>query len=166
MINNTWFFKNECPIRMVSFEVHVLEIIDRFRQRKYYSQLESCGILMGEKRGLHGEDIHVMHLSTPKITDFRTPVYYKRGVYGHQEHLNQLHDSSQGRIQYLGEWHTHPQKNAKPSSTDYREWRKTCKYFKEQPVLFFIAGVHEDWLGIQKNEVLHLPTYFVNRGSY
>lgn len=66
--------------------------------------------------------------------------------------MNRLHGSSQGRIQYLGEWHTHPQKYAKPSSTDYKEWHKTCQYFKDQPVLFFIAGIHRDWIGVQKNK--------------
>ena len=162
MTNHTWFFKNECPIRMVSFDAEVFSAIEKFRQRKYFMQLESCGILMGEKRGMRGEDIHIMHLSTPKITDFRTPVYYKRGVLGHQEHLNRLHGSSQGRVQYLGEWHTHPQKYAKPSSTDYREWHKTCKYFKDQPVLFFIAGVYGDWIGVQKNKTLYLPDYSNN----
>lgn len=147
---------------MVNFDAEVLKVLDGFRQRKYYAQLESCGILMGEKRGIQGEDIYVTHLSTPKPTDFRTPVYYKRGVRGHQEHLNQLHDASQGRIQYLGEWHTHPQRYAKPSFTDHREWRKTCEHFEDQPVLFFIAGIHGDWIGVQQGKTLYLPEYSNN----
>ena len=165
MTSKTWFFDNKCPIHIVSFESKVLEVINTYRQERYRQQLESCGILMGEKRGVDCENVNVTHLSTPEDTDERTPTYYKRNVQGHQDCLNQLHNSSRGRIQYLGEWHTHPQDKASPSHIDYMEWHKTCRYFKDIPVLFFIAGIHEDWLGIQKNEVLYLPTYFEN-GSY
>ena len=157
MSRKTWYFSDECPIRSVTFKPEVLQVIDEYRQINYKHQPESCGILMGEKTGEGYEYITVTDLSIPQSTDYRTPTFYKRNKAGHQDRLNELHDSSDGVIQYLGEWHTHPQNRATPSSTDYTEWLKTCQYFQDIPVIFFIAGIDSDWLGVQKNNLLYLP---------
>src|SRR5690606_25618266 len=101
---------------------------------------------LGEIRGDH---IIITNLSTPFPTDRRTPVGYYRDPLGHQQLVNHYHKISSGEVQYIGEWHTHPQLNATPSLTDYIEWTKTMELpgNKFKKMVFFIAGLDKDWLG-------------------
>lgn len=119
-------------------------------------QAEACGIIYGERRGRH---FLVTGITTPMITDVRSRYACKRNIRGHQEVLDQLHKQSNGKIQYLGEWHSHPQKIALPSPMDLREWKNSYEYLhKEQNIdkmLCLILGVEKDWIGIYEQGQLH-----------
>lgn len=152
---SAWSFKKTCSIRYVVIEPHVLAIINRWRQHEL-GQSEACGILLGERRGDNGSYIRITHLTEPYATDQRSRMYYQRNLMGHQQFLDALHRQSNGEIQYLGEWHTHPQQRAIPSTTDYLEWAKTsnlARFCKSQRV-FLIAGTAADWLGVIDCKVL------------
>ena len=59
-----------------------------------------------------------------------------------KEHINTLkyiRKLSLGTKSYLGEWHTHPEPNPRPSSLDITEWKKTANY-NEDMLLFLIVG--------------------------
>jgi len=50
-------------------------------------------------------------------------------------------------MDYVGEWHTHPESGPAPSSLDFCEWRKICKRRKEM-MLFLIQGTEAVWMGV------------------
>ncbi|PTQ86790.1 Mov34/MPN/PAD-1 family protein [Agitococcus lubricus] len=152
-LKKIWSFGPESSIVHVVVEDSVMSTIDRWRQHDLYKQSEACGILLGERRG---NSLRVTHATEPYKTDQRTPTYYQRNTSGHQDVVNYLHQQSHGAIQYLGEWHTHPQLEATPSSTDYQEWARTTQLsrFRYTQLIFFIAGIKSDWLGSIDNQVL------------
>ncbi len=50
--------------------------------------------------------------------------------------------ASHGTQTYLGLWHTHPESDPTPSTTDLRDWRQACRkdrYFGER-LFFLIVG--------------------------
>lgn len=105
---------------------------------------ESGGIMIG--RILCQEDhIIVDEISEPLSSDIQSRRRFIRKSVGHQEFFNRHWKLSQGRCFYLGEWHTHPEKQPVPSSVDLREWRKLiCKSVQQQAQLFFvIVGTQE-----------------------
>ena len=159
MFNNSWEFSSTSPVNAVLMQPSVLEKIDQWRQKGFLSQAEACGILLGERKGFKGKEqyLNITDITLPYNTDIRKPTAYIRNTEGHQAYLDELHKQSKGRIQYLGEWHSHPQNVATPSSIDYREWHKCCLNFPNVPVVFNIAGVTEDWMGIQADQSIYLP---------
>lgn len=57
-------------------------------------------------------------------------------------------------MDYLGEWHTHPEINPSPSGMDISEWTKITSR-QPRPMVFMILGISgEIWLGISINKVL------------
>jgi integrative and conjugative element protein (TIGR02256 family) len=51
-------------------------------------------------------------------------------------------------MDYLGEWHTHPEDRAAPSSLDLKEWRKIHEH-RAMPMLFVILGwSSRAWIGV------------------
>lgn len=148
-----WSVSTGAEMYWVVIESSVLDTLSRWRQLEFLKQPEACGILFGEIRGPH---LWIKGATTPFETDFRTPISYKRNVAGHQDLLDQMHRSSDGRIHYLGEWHTHPERIPTPSLTDYMEWAKTSNSgkFYDRKLTFLIVGVDENWLGVHERGLL------------
>ncbi len=50
--------------------------------------------------------------------------------------------SQNGILQYIGEWHTHPEPQPRPSNCDYQGWSQLLSNgkFNELPKLLWIAG--------------------------
>lgn len=156
MKKHIFIFNNLSPIKSILIEDTVINDMHEFQQLRI-SLPEACGILMGERRGINQQYLILKHISTPQPTDIRQPYYYHRQTDGHQEILNHYHKVSNGAIQYIGEWHTHPQKIAKPSLTDYMAWIQTCSFFSNTVLVFYIVGNEQDWIGIQINERIFEP---------
>ncbi len=65
-------------------------------------------------------------------------------------------------MDYIGEWHTHPETEPTPSSIDKREWRKIC-HTKNEPMVFLIAGTRNVlWVGVGLGTALHGAVAQVN----
>jgi integrative and conjugative element protein (TIGR02256 family) len=156
MIKHIFTFDDLSPIKNILIEDIVVKNMRSYQQSEK-GLPEACGILMGEKRGINQEYLILKHISTPQPSDIRQPYYYRRQANGHQEILNHYHKLSNGAIQYMGEWHTHPQKIAKPSLTDYMAWLQTCNFFTNTVLVFYIVGNEQDWIGIQINERIFEP---------
>lgn len=105
---------------------------------------ESGGILLGYRRCNH---LHVTMVTVPQPSDRRQRFLFRRSKGTHQDiALHQWHASGQ-TIDYLGEWHTHPESQPSPSRLDYTEWAKICARV-QKPMLFMIVGwTGELWLG-------------------
>jgi len=51
-------------------------------------------------------------------------------------------------MDYLGEWHTHPEHSPSPSTIDTHGWQRICNT-RKMPMLFVIAGTqHRLWIGL------------------
>lgn len=124
----------------------VANILLSYRQLSDSSP-ESAGVLIGERRGIH---IIIKILSEPSILDIRSRFMVNRVSKHHQKVIDNAFRESDGELQYLGEWHTHPENVPKPSTMDYTSWYKNLK--SPHPLILIIAGRASFWVGKKINE--------------
>jgi integrative and conjugative element protein (TIGR02256 family) len=106
---------------------------------------EAGGILLGLRRGDH---LHITALTTPKPRDVRHRVEFRRRDKFHQAQALALWHRSGGVVDYMGEWHSHPEPEPSPSRLDLSEWRAICAY-QLKPMVFVIAGTRTSlWTGV------------------
>jgi integrative and conjugative element protein (TIGR02256 family) len=131
------------------------EVVGRLRQ---YAQLtpgapEAGGILLG--RYLQdSEDVVVDAITEPMPGDKRGRFFFHRARRPHQQALERAWRATDGTRTYLGEWHTHPERDPTPSCVDKRDWRRKMRqdqYFAR--LFFFIIGTHQirGWSGSRKH---------------
>ncbi|WP_269139197.1 Mov34/MPN/PAD-1 family protein [Burkholderia pseudomultivorans] len=71
----------------------------------------------------------------------------RRLAHGHQKIALDLWKAERETMDYLGEWHTHPEAVPTPSSIDTGEWRKICAK-KSDFMMFLILGTRNVlWVG-------------------
>lgn len=123
--------------RLVVFSPSSVKVFTKHRQR-YPWQTEAGGILLGKRRGRH---LEVLMATEPMLTDRRLPYFFTREEHGHGEAAKLAWQASGGLVDYLGEWHTHPQRIPVPSSVDRSEWRKLSVTRAEQsPLVVVVVG--------------------------
>lgn len=123
---------------LVYFRPEVIQTFECHRQTDA-QQPESGGILLGCRRGRHFE---IMHATTPFPKDRRWRTGFIREREGHQAVATRLWAASKGIIDYVGEWHTHPELTPRPSTIDYREWSAlVSQSLSGVPLIIVIAGI-------------------------
>ncbi|QXH48130.1 Mov34/MPN/PAD-1 family protein [Pseudomonas xanthosomatis] len=117
---------------------------------------EAGGILLGYRAGTN---IHIISATGPLPRDRRSRVSFDRLDPGHQVTASEAWATSGGRIDYIGDWHTHPQSVPTPSSKDYLEWKKLTASM-QAPHLLVIVGTREVrvWLSSELNSKI-LPAF-------
>lgn len=130
-------------------EHDVLERLRPFRQIEPTAE-EAGGILLGFRRGPH---LHVTSVTTPGAADSRSRYSFVRQDRVHQARATNGWKQSGGYLDYLGEWHTHPETVPTPSALDLMEWRKICITTNE-PMIFLIVGQAGHWCGIGEGLLL------------
>ncbi len=138
----------------------VRETFDRYI-RDYNFDIEAGGILIGK---IVDEDIVICDITEPYEKDTRGRYIFKRSAYGHQEYMDDLWSKSDNSLTYLGEWHTHDQKNIRASCVDYRNWHKIMRRNHNADVLvFLIVGRQEItvWIGYD-GKLLKKGVNFIN----
>ena len=104
------------------------------------NDFENGGILMGE---LYPKSNRI------KITHILVCEHSKNSKYGLelnikclQKQMDKIWDESNGTITYLGDWHTHPESNPKPSYIDYKTFVKNyfVSTFEQNVLLYMILG--------------------------
>ena len=129
--------------RLVVINEEVLELIWEHRQVRTVD-CEAGGVLIGKRRGGH---LEVTAASPPQARDVRSRSRFTRFPDGHQQIIEGRWLASGGEDNYLGEWHTHPQICASPSSIDIREWKKlSCDY--DAPLVVVIGGLEQFYFGL------------------
>lgn len=93
----------------------VIEKINKYRQLN--GMYEAGGILLGKVKIDYSEYI-IDDISEPCLQDKRYRYGFIRNKDKAQKIINAAFDKSNGVIQYLGEWHTHPECNPTPSIVD------------------------------------------------
>src|SRR5260370_32544279 len=97
--------------RLVTLAEEVAREILRFT--KYpESSLEAGGLLLGRYRGPH---VEILRCTAPMPGDVRTRFGFVRQDTGHQRAATAQWSESGGRINFVGEWHTHPELRPTPS---------------------------------------------------
>lgn len=123
----------------ILIEPHVLELIHGYCQHET-SRPESGGILLGYRRGNH---LHIVAATTPQPDDQRMRFrFFRRDINHHKVAVRQWELSGK-TLDYVGEWHTHPEPEPIPSSLDMSEWKKICRA-RQMSMVFLIAG----WTGV------------------
>lgn len=127
------------------FEIsnEVLAQMLSYRQKKS-NDLEAGGVLLG-RFITNSKNIIVDELSKPSIMDKRTRNSFKRDQKTHQKIIDNFWKMSNGKCNYLGEWHTHPESYPKPSDIDVSSWKKILKedVFSSRYLYFIIIGIKD-----------------------
>ena len=135
----------------ILIEDQVIRIFDRYRQRSPDSP-EAGGILLGYRRELH---LHVIDATLPLETDSRSRTRFFRSADPHQRAAYSRWRESGGTVDYVGEWHTHPEVNPCPSTIDRLGWERISNSGRS-PMLFVIAGTLDHlWIGFGVDARLH-----------
>jgi integrative and conjugative element protein (TIGR02256 family) len=111
--------------------------------------LESAGVLIGERRGPH---IVVYDISEPGHGDIRSRYEVDRLGAHHQAKVYEVFNRSSGTKQYVGEWHTHPEDFPIPSDIDKRSWSKNLN--SNIPMIVLIVGRSGLWVGKKEKDII------------
>jgi len=120
--------------------------------------LEAGGIIIGALRRKDSRPmsltlpphIEVIGITTPFADDDRTRNSFVRKSKSHIKAVKKAKLASNNNIDYLGEWHTHPEDNPSPSGVDQLHWEKNL--FNRHAVLI-IVGRKSIWLGYWDGKV-------------
>jgi integrative and conjugative element protein (TIGR02256 family) len=118
--------------------------VDVFRQFvQADGDLEAGGILLG--RYLNGEGVVVDDATVPASGDLREPRAFHRLDEAHTDRAMEAWRESDGRVHYVGEWHTHSEDDPVPSALDIASWCDCHDNARRQtggdaPTLWVIVG--------------------------
>ena len=128
----------------VLIEERALQVLGRQRQL-HQGAPEAGGILLGYRRGSH---LHVTEASAPVAPDHASRTRFFRSAAPHQQAALARWRESGGLMDYLGEWHTHPEHSPSPSTIDTGGWQHICSK-RKTPMLFVILGTQDRlWIGL------------------
>jgi integrative and conjugative element protein (TIGR02256 family) len=100
---------------------------------------ETGGILLGY--ALDATTLRITRASPPGPRALHRRFSFSRDTRFLQKYLDSIHDRTEGREDYVGEWHVHPALEAPPSRTDRRSlWRiaRRKNYATDNPVLLIV----------------------------
>ena len=138
-------FNNPSSNGYILIEGEVMMKMNRYRQRMIDSK-EAGGLLLGFRRGPH---IEIIDITEPFSKDVRRRISFYRCDPLHEKYAKRKWRKSKNTIDYLGEWHTHPEQIPHPSSLDKDEWNKLT-IGRNSTLAFLILGISGNWLGVGK----------------
>jgi integrative and conjugative element protein (TIGR02256 family) len=127
----------------VLIEGDVLSGIHAHRQLSP-TDCEAGGILLGYRRWPH---LHIVEFTAPAAGDQRSRYEFFRCDPFHANRAHERWKATSGRLDLLGEWHTHPEQAPSPSSLDLSEWRRILRRADTARV-FVIVGLVRDWIAV------------------
>jgi len=131
----------------VLIEPTLMAVLSTFRQDKKVKP-EAGGILLGYRRDPH---LHVVDATFPGPGDRAMRTGFWRSGLAHQQMAYDRWQSSGRTLDYVGEWHTHPQLVPSPSTIDLIEWEKIATSKRHVEMIFLILGLDRTiWLGISE----------------
>lgn len=102
---------------------------------------EAGGILIGYRRGKH---LHIVEATVPAAGDAQGRFSFFRSSPSHACRARTRWSDSGGTLDYVGEWHTHPEEDPRPSCLDRVEWKKIA-LANQSSFLFVIPGNSDAW---------------------
>jgi integrative and conjugative element protein (TIGR02256 family) len=138
----------------LELDATVVEKIRKYRQITTVAP-ESGGILLGRQL-LAGGNVVVDEMTEPSQADRRGRFSFFRARKPAQQRVNQAWTESKQTMQYLGEWHTHPEAHPAPSTIDWDDWENILRKasFGSESLYFVIVGVTDIcvWEGTKNPE--------------
>jgi integrative and conjugative element protein (TIGR02256 family) len=125
---------------VVEFSESVLSHLLSYRQLDAVAP-EAGGILLG-RLIIGSEDIVVDQALGPSSEDRRRRCSFFRARRPAQSLVDHAWKNSKQTLNYLGEWHTHPEADPSPSGTDRQDWSRIAAEatFEQSSLLFVIVG--------------------------
>lgn len=128
-----------------------LTLMREFRQCNRFST-EAGGLLIGSLHQEHNTPFSLKHpphievtgVSIPGEGDIRKRSTFIRNGKHHIQLVKDARIASDGMVDYLGEWHTHPELNPTPSLTDILYWRQNLS---GRHAVLIIVGMISEWFG-------------------
>ncbi len=137
---------------VLSFTPFAWDTMHVYKQTGWRS--EAGGVLLG--RVFENGDVTVESVTVPGRGDKRGRFFFDRCRERAQRLVDGAWKKSGGEVVYLGEWHTHPETAANPSSRDkamiqnmLRETRMELNF-----LVSVIIGLEKNWIGIRTCEEL------------
>lgn len=121
----------------------LLETIQDLRAAKLPN--ETGGVLIGAF-DYHRKVVYVVDTVPSPPDSQEWPTLYIRGSKGLQAQVESISQTTKGMLQYVGEWHSHPDGfTCRPSSDDKKvfSWLTTWIALDGAPALMAIAGQNE-----------------------
>jgi len=144
------------------FSGRILRISDGVQDifRKYQQKTgenEAGGILLGF---VYNDSDEIIQATEPHYSDSRGLTFFIRKKQPAQRQVNSAWVKSSGSLVYLGEWHTHSQRNPRPSTEDRDLMAKVISetLMDIDYVYMIIVGTDDYWIGIQTPEGLKQAT--------
>lgn len=109
------------------------------------AQLEAGGILLGSYRGPH---VEIIECTIPMPLDKRSRYGFVRCDPGHHRAALGAWTTSGRTVNFVGEWHTHPEENPTPSGIDRNTWLEEMNRRRNDPLIFMIAGSSSVYCGM------------------
>lgn len=128
---------------LVKLAAPVMEVLHRARQVGP-DILEGGGLLLG-RLVERCDDILIDEATEPTSNDQRRRFSFRRARRPAQERVDAAWKESQQTRNYLGEWHSHPERDPTPSSHDKRDWKRISREaaYEQQSLVFVIVGYDE-----------------------
>lgn len=104
------------PYGQLGLAPKVLSHLSNWRQFKRRSK-EAGGVLLGTHKG---SDVLIVGFTTPTKSDKRSRYGFSRSNSAHSSLIEAAFKASTGRVDYVGEWHTHPENHPFPSNQDLK----------------------------------------------
>lgn len=104
---------------------------------------EAGGVLLG-RHLIESSDLVVDEVTPPQRRDKRRRFYFFRSK-SHSDIALKRWKETNGKMAYLGSWHTHPEHVPIPSRTDLEDWEKASREdtYEGDTLFFIIVGIDE-----------------------
>ena len=125
---------------IVEFHKSPAQVMSRYRQLSSRDP-EAGGMILG-RTILESNDLIIDEVTEPTKLDRKGRFFFIRRRRCAQSRVNQAWLDSKGTLNYLGEWHSHPEDDPTPSSIDIKNWSRIASQaqFEQDFLLFAIVG--------------------------
>jgi integrative and conjugative element protein (TIGR02256 family) len=134
----------DSPYSCIVFSSKVLKKLQVIVDKKI-DICESGGLLLGFVRENHFD---VRMITVPYKHDHASHYSFIRCDKKHLNIYQAIRLKINRDLTYIGEWHTHPEDNPRPSSIDLNEW-KLIKSTRSYPVVFMILGKRNFYITVK-----------------
>ena len=118
----------------------VVTVLERYRQLEAKVS-EAGGMLLGRLIS-NSDDLVIDEATEPSKRDQKGRYFFFRRRSHAQKRVDEVWCGSQHTVNYLGEWHSHPEDDPSPSITDINNWFRICRKarYEYDCLVFAIVG--------------------------